>query len=264
MKKAAASLLALLTVGVTAAGAAEFWDKKKFTQWSEKEIRKMLTDSPWTQDFEDTDVHIDPLQSPSISAGPPTSETGAGAPETGDTDVGLRARQPIARMVYKFQIRSALPIRQALVRSAQLRQDYEHLPAEQKLVFDQQAERFLAETFSDRVVIYVTCESNIDFDQRELIRYWRTQTTDTLKNNVYLIGGKGRKAELREFAIADESGKAFQFTFPRTMEGAPLVGPEEKSLQLEFKHPDIRGRGERRVLVEFPLKKMLMDGQLEY
>lgn len=257
-------LAALLLAAAAPLRGADFWEKKNFTRWSEKEVRRMLTDSPWARDYEESDVHIDPLQSPSISAGPPAGDTGSGAPETGDTDVGLRARQSVARMLYKFQIRSALPIRQALVRSAQLRQDYEHLPAEQKLVFDQQARRFLDEEFSDRVVIYVTCESNIDFDQRELARYWRTQSTETLKNSVYLIGSKGRKVELREFVRADQSGLAFQFTFPRLVEGEPLVGPQDKSLQLEFVHPDVRGRGERRVLVEFKLKKMLLDGQLAY
>lgn len=264
MRKTAIGVLAALLLASAAAGAAEFWEKKKYTQWSKKDVDKMLNDSPWAQDFEDTDVNIDPLQSPSISSGPPLNESGAGAPETGDTDVGLRARQAVARLIYTCQIRSALPVRQALVRRAQLQQDYERMPAEQKRIFDQQSERFLSENFSNRVVIFISFDSNIDFDERELARHWLTQTTETLKNSVYLIGSKGRKAELQEFTLADKSGRAFQFTFPRVVDGAELTGPEDKSLQLEFIHPGIRGKDERRVLVEFKLKKMLVDGQLEY
>jgi len=263
-QRTAAWLLGALLLASAAAGAAEFWDKKKFTQWSKKDVEKMLSNSPWTEDFEDTDVNIDPLQSPALSSGPPLNETGTGAPPTDDTDVGLRARQAVARLIYNFQIRSALPVRQALVRRAQLQQDYERMPAEQRQVFDQQAAQFLGEDFSDRVVIFVSFDSNIDFDERECARFWGKQSAETLKNSVYLIGARGRKAELREFMLADNSGQRFQFTFPRTVEGELVAGPEDKSLQLEFIHPGIRGKAERRVLVEFKLKKMLVDGQLEY
>jgi len=264
MRKTAGWVLAALLLASAAAGAAEFWEQKKYTQWSKKDVDKMLNDSPWTQDFEDTDVNIDPLQSPALSSGPPLNESGAGAPETGDTDVGLRARESVARLRYIFQIRSALPVRQALVRRAQLQQDYERMPAEQRRIFDQQSEQFLSGDFSNRVVIFVSFDSNIDFDKRELARHWQTQSTEMLKNSVYLIGSKGRKAELQEFTLANPSGQAFQFTFPRVVDGEELAGLDDKSLQLEFIHPGIRGKKERRVLVEFKVKKMLLDGQLEY
>jgi hypothetical protein len=262
-RKLATGLLAVLLAG-TAAGAAEFWEKKKYTQWSKRDVEKMLTNSPWAEDFEDTDVNIDPLQNPAISADPPQDERGMGAGEPGNTDVGLRARQPVARLIYHFQIRSALPIRQALVRRAQLLQDYERMPAEKRQAFDQDAERFLNADFADRIVIFAAIESNIENDLRELTRHWQTQTTGTLKNSVFLIGGQGRKVELQDFMLASKSGDAFQFTFPRTVGGEPVVGPADKNLQLEFVHPGLRGKQERRVLVEFKLKKMLVDGQLEY
>ena len=114
------------------------------------------------------------------------------------------------------------------------------------------------------MVIFVSFDSNIDFDERELGHHWQTQTTEKLKNSVYLIGSRGRKAELQDFTLADKSGQAFQFTFPRVVGGEELAGPDDKSLQLEFIHPGIRGKDERRVLVEFKIKKMLLDGQLEY
>jgi len=155
-QRTAAWLLGALLLASAAAGAAEFWDKKKFTQWSKKDVEKMLSNSPWTEDFEDTDVNIDPLQSPALSSGPPLNETGTGAPPTDDTDVGLRARQAVARLIYNFQIRSALPVRQALVRRAQLQQDYERMPAEQRQVFDQQADRFLEEDFAEEQFFQVT------------------------------------------------------------------------------------------------------------
>lgn len=254
----------LLLASLAPLSGAEFWEKKKFTQWNEKEVQKMLSDSPWTQDFQDADVHIDPLERPSLSSGPPANESGAGAPPTDDTDVGLRARESFARLAYVIQIRSALPLRQALVRRAQLQQNYERMLAEDRQRFDQEIERFLAEDFSDRVVIFVSFDSNIDFDKRELARHWQAQSTQTLKNSVFLIGGKGRKAELQDFKLANPNGQAFQLTFPRKVDGEELVGPGDKNLMLEFIHPATTRKPERRALVEFKVKKMLVDGQLEY
>ena len=114
------------------------------------------------------------------------------------------------------------------------------------------------------MVIYVSFDSNVNLDLRDAARHWQTQTTEKLRNTVYFIGAKGVKAQLQDFVLADGSGQAFQFTFPRTVEGQALATPQDKELQLEFIHPDIRGRGEKRVLVKFKINKMMVDGQLEY
>jgi hypothetical protein len=41
-------LSVLLFLGALCMWAADFWTSKPFAQWSEKEVQKMLTDSPWT------------------------------------------------------------------------------------------------------------------------------------------------------------------------------------------------------------------------
>ena len=33
-----------------ALAAAEFWETKHFTTWSDKEVEKILTDSPWSRE----------------------------------------------------------------------------------------------------------------------------------------------------------------------------------------------------------------------
>ena len=250
MKRALISLAGIVCLVSLAASAAEFWEKKKFTQWNEGEVNKVLSDSPWAREHIESEVHIDAPLSPLA--------------HEGDEDSRTREREQLPRMTYSIQIRSALPIRQALVRRAQLQQGYDGLPAERKQSFDQQAEQFLAEEFPDQVVIYVSFDSNVNLDLRDAARHWQTQSTEKLRNTVYLIGAKGMKAQLQDFALADGSGQAFQFTFPRTVEGRPLAEGTDKELQLEFIHPNIRGRGEKRVLVKFKIKNMMREGQLEY
>lgn len=250
MRRGLGLLLGLVLLASTAAVAADFWEKKKFTQWNEGEVKKLLTDSPWAHEYIESEVHID---------APPAS---FGADSSADASAREREQQP--RLTYRVQFRSALPVRQALVRGAQLQQGYDQMPAEQRKNFDQQAEGFLTGEFPDHVVIYVSFDANVNLDLREAARHWQTQTTDKLKNSVYLIGAKGVKARLEHFGLADPNGQAFQFTFPRTVEGQALATTQDKELQLEFIHPDIRGRGEKRVLVKFNVKKMVLDGQLLY
>lgn len=138
------------------------------------------------------------------------------------------------------------------------------MPEERRKIFDQEAEEFLAEDFSDRVVIFTWCEGGGKADQQERASDQKGTTTETLKNRVFLTGSKGRKSELQEFAWVGESRQSFQFAFPRKVGGVELVGPDDKSLQLELQVPDIRAKGSRRVRVEFRPKKMRVNGQLVY
>src|SRR5579862_7026564 len=49
MIKASVFAALALSIGVTALLAAEFWQSEPFTDWSDKEVTKILTDSPWSR-----------------------------------------------------------------------------------------------------------------------------------------------------------------------------------------------------------------------
>ena len=40
-----------LIMGASTLVGADFWEKKKFSEWSPKEVAKMLSDSPWAKGF---------------------------------------------------------------------------------------------------------------------------------------------------------------------------------------------------------------------
>jgi hypothetical protein len=41
-------IFTLVIIASAALAAAEFWEAKPFLQWSDREVEKVLTDSPWT------------------------------------------------------------------------------------------------------------------------------------------------------------------------------------------------------------------------
>ena len=87
--------------------AAEFWETKPFLQWSDKEVQKLMEDSPWTGLVS---VPLPPSTPvPSIDAGP-GGRGGGGGDDKGFGPAPLRIRVTVSW-------RSALPLRQAAVRS---------------------------------------------------------------------------------------------------------------------------------------------------
>ena len=252
-------VLTVLLSSIASAQDGDFWLKKPYQKWSAAECRKMLEESPWAKTHTLAQVYIEPLQSPTTprSNDPfqvPDPATGQVRSSTAD-----RAREQQPKINYVVQFRSALPVRQALVRMMQIHENYDQMPSAGKERFDQHAEQFLAKKLTETIVIYVTFSSNVQEYLLELSRYWQAQTTETLKNSTFLISSRGDKIPLMSYIRA---GTDFQLTFLREYNEQPLASPGDKMIRLEFTHPRIRQQKEVRILLEFKLEKMLLAGSL--
>jgi hypothetical protein len=235
-------VLSLVLCGCLGAGQGkEFWEKKEYRQWTERECRKLLEDSPWARSYTLSQVVIEPLSTPSSE----------------------RAREAHPQIRYLVQLRSAWPIRQALVRLAQIGQAYDRLPPDQQRAFDEKAESFLRRDFSDIVLVHVSYLANVMVDQRDLERYWRMQTTERLKNFVYLISGGGEKVPLLTYEAAMDRPE-FQFIFPRRFRDRPVATAEEKTLAVEFPHPSVGLHPEGRILLEFKIARLRVADTIVY
>jgi hypothetical protein len=92
--------------------------------------------------------------------------------------------------------------------------------------------------------------------------FW--QMTEKLKNSAFLIGPKGQKVPPQCFNVTTGAGREFTLYFPRAYEGRPLVGPQDKTIKLEFMHPRVSDQGESRVLLEFKADKMIINNAAVY
>lgn len=234
-------LIALVLASLAAAQSKGFWDKKDYKQWTDIECRKLLEESPWATNYTISEIFFDRVV----------------------TDTTDRERQQNPKVVYKVQIRSAMPIKQGIVRLSQINSKYDQMTEDKRNLFDQNAEKFFAGRDPDSVVIHVTYTASAQLDDRDLTHYWHTQTTESLKNFTYLLGGGGSKVPLLMFRNGAGETHEFQLVFPRTYSGRPVVNPTDKLLGLEFHHPDIRGPGER-ILIQFKVEKMIANGIVIY
>lgn len=236
-----AGLVLVLLMGSTVQ-AGEFWLEKDYRQWSVSECRKLLQDSPWARSYSLTRTYIEFMQR---------------------EPAGDRGYEDNPKIEYHVQLRSALPIRQAMVRLVQIQADYDDMSPEEKLGFDTRMAQVLEASFEDVVGLHVTYATNVPRWDRQLDLYWRTQTTEKLKNSTWLIGHAGRRAPLLQYAKVAGESHEFLLLFPRQVEGEKLVGPEDKRLTLEFVHPDV-GEPSGRVVVPFSIETMRIDGAVVY
>ena len=104
-------------VAAVAVVAADFWEETAFTAWSDKEVEKMLTDSPWAKQqrivlgpLSETPTQRQPLPRPGASLGGPRAATVVLA--------GGAQFNRIRRVRVTVTWASALPIKQARLRQA--------------------------------------------------------------------------------------------------------------------------------------------------
>lgn len=210
-------LAVLLSLGVARAG--DPWKEKAYREWNEKDVKKVLTDSPWART-----VHVNAVWKQGGSAdderalstgGLRVGETGAAPRGAG----GPRSAEepPIPQALFHIRWVSAQTIRQAMARSAVL----------SGKVGAEEADRFW-ERRSEQHVIAIVGQ-----DMRPFARVHE----DSLKSATYLIVKSSRqklapsRVEIHR-APDGTTVTAVAFSFARTSpSGEELIGPDEKDLE---------------------------------
>lgn len=230
--------LILVCLGAQNSVGQQFWEAKPYQQWTKEEAAQLLRQSPWARQYILSDVQV---QSPA-------SRTGSAYE---------RVSESTPKITYTVQLRSAKPVRQAIVRLGQIEAHYDAMDAGQKKQFDANAAQFIDQKFSERIVVYVSYGSNVRVWADELQRYWQAETTDLLRNSIFLYRGEER-LPLMNFQATQ--GQAFQLTFAR-----PATVRADAKLALEFQHPGIGiSIGDGRILIDFKMADLRLQGVPEF
>jgi hypothetical protein len=234
--------------------AEGFWVKKKFTEWTDKEVRQIFTNSPWAQRV---DVPLGmgmsggggrgrggggrgrgagggggfSAESPSAAPGGGGEEGGFGGGGGGFGGEG-GGPTPTLSLVVRWQ--SALPIRQAMVKS--------RFGAE--AATSQEAAKFLTAPAQ----FYIVAVSGVPG------RFLQGAPPEKLKSSAL------RLSKSESIAAADirvNQGQPFSEVF--------LMFPRTREIKLEDKDVEVLvlGLGSLEVRRKFRLKDMVLDGKLE-
>lgn len=196
--------------------------QRSFKRWTKEEIIKIISDSPWAQ-VRQTEVN-------STSGGTYPSVT--------------------------IRLRSAVPIRQALVRLKQIETNYDKMDAAKRAEFDVKYQGTLdCPACQENYVVTISPPIS---DQRYVSGVYglKGATLKLLQGKVYLVNDKGEKRELVHFVAPKNDDDEATFFFPRKdAQGKPFLTKENAKFTFVFDAENIPIIGgaattDRRVVTE--------------
>jgi hypothetical protein len=233
-----AATLAVLAVGAVAFVPLAFgqgnWHGKPYQEWTKSDAEKLLTASPWVQ-----------------TAAPSGAAIGLGGTNSVNApDYAVTVR-----------LRSALPVRQAILRLRQLREKYDQMSDAKKAEFDEKNKTLVecpacAENY---VVALVPPPGGRVSLPRTLI----STPMEKIKLFVQLTNERGERREIAHYAPPKSLSGEAVFFFPRNNDkGEPFLTPASKKVVLII-GPEILGSLMLNRF-EFNVSKMIVDGNLEF
>jgi hypothetical protein len=249
MKKIAGLLLCLALFSSALIVGAIQKDKtqKPWTEWSQKDAEKMLSNSPWAQiqkDTHTTEMFFQPTADPNLA--------GNRAPNA-NSRLEQGATNQSTNLNYGIRFFSARPIRQAFIRSIQLQQ--------KKLEPDvlERMKNFAELPATDSIIVAVTIEGTDKRSLGKVMQLIQSAATGTLKNTTYLERNDGKRLFLEEYVPPGRDGFGARFIFLRKVDEHPFLSPE---------FTDVRFVSEIastiKLNMRFKLSDMMLDGKLEY
>ena len=220
-------------LGVASSWAANFWLKKKYSEWTPKEVRQMLNDSPWA-----TQVEVN-IKGASGSGGAGIAD-GRGRPTIisserqgrgGESVSERQVSPPKPKVLVRFH--TALPIKQAIARGR----------FGDQVLESPEAARMLTRA-EDAYLVGIT-------GLPKLI----AANPAGLKGNAQMVF-KGREPISAQDVTMDhgEAGLVIYFFFSRQPNPIKI---EDDDFELQIKSPQFE------IKRRFKLKDMVFDGRLE-
>jgi hypothetical protein len=222
--------------------------EKPWTEWSEKDVIKVMTDSAWAQTQKElTDTDNSP--SPGITAVAGKREASSSAVEKNTESGETMGRRTSLVINYYMAFLSAKPVRQAFVRYLEIKTP--DMPA------DKAAERrgFIDRDFSEYIVVALKLDGT---DKKKLAPAMQLLGGDpkAFKDTAYLERKDGKRVALIDYRTPDQLGA--KFIFPRTLEGKPFLDANSGEVRIYLEI------GKTKLSRRFKVADMMYDGKLEY
>jgi hypothetical protein len=247
--------LPLLSLLVIVICAQQPLPKKPFEKWSKNEAEKVLNDSPWTSKQELRLKFDKEVQKAAGSYSGVTSAAAAQAQTEVDTDLPVD-------FVFTLRLRSALPVRQALVRLKELETDVEKMSNEQLAAFDKQTKGLLqCPACADNYVVTLSSKSRNRPGADAVYNLFKGGRLTDLQRYVFIANERGERRQLIHFVPPKVPGDEATFFFPRLDDnGSPLLTATSKQLLINLSDNQPTSVGN----FQFDVSTLLMNGKVEF
>jgi len=221
---------------------------KSWTELTEKEVARILNDSPWGQTQTEGEESR-PDQTSAI--------TQVAAPNSANKQLSREGEAPVTRpsrvIKYRTRFLSAKPVRAAFARYLMLKKP----DADESLT--NQLQGFVDRDFADYIVVVVSAEAADERLVGPAMQFLNSVTADVLKDKVYLERKDGKRLALADYRPPGPDGMGAKFVFMRTLEGQPFLTPESDNVRFFAQFSE-----KMKLNVKYKVSDMMYDGKLEY
>lgn len=233
MKKIIVTMICVFALAAVAGAQKKY---KPWTEWGEKDVKKMLDDSPWGQTQNETDTS-EMFYSPTANNGGSRAERGA---LNQATNIG-----------YGIRFLSAKPIRQAIARQIILKNPE----------LTEQLTAFAAQKSDQYIVVAVDYNSADRRFSGPAMQQFNSANMGMLQNTTYLERKDGKRIFLEKYFAPINDGMGAKYVFPRMFEGKPFIDKDSGYIRFYSEFPVAKGL---KLNMRFKVADMIYEDNLEY
>jgi hypothetical protein len=231
---------------------------KPFEQWKKEDAKRILTDSPWAIMQE---VRIKYAGESRLVAGGPLPTSGT-TNRTDQNTISSGGAQAPVDFQFTLRLRSAKPVRQALVRLKQIEARYDEFTDKERVAFDAKTKGLLeCPACVENYVLTLSSKSAQSPGADAVYSVFTGGRFEDLKRYIYIANERGDRRSLVHFVPPKVPGDEATFFFSRLDEsGAPLLTPASKELVFNVTNTEIN------IVANFKLdvSKLVMNGKVEF
>jgi hypothetical protein len=245
---------AVLMGSFTVAFAQGDWTKKPFSEWTKTDVEAVLNDSAWAVHQE---LRIKFAKETQTAAG---SYSGVSSAAAAQSQTEVTSQIPVD-FIFTLRLRSALPIREALVRLRQF-QDTSKLNEKELAAFNAQTKGLLdCPACANNYVLTLSSKSTNSPGADAVYTLFRGARLADLQRYVYIANETGERRELVHFVPPKVPGEEAIFFFPRLGEkGRPLLLADNRELLVSFANNDANSIGNFKIA----LASLTLNGKIEF
>ena len=231
---------------------------KPVERWTKEEARIILNKSPWaiTQEVR---IRYAGESRPVAGGPPPTTGTSNRSEQNSISSAGAEA--PVD-FQFMLRLRSALPIRQALMRIRQLEAKYERMTDKDRADFDARTKGLLeCAPCADNYVLTLSSKSSQNPGADAVYAVFKGGRLQDLQRYIYIANERGERRSLIHFVPPKFPGDEATFFFPRfNDEKVPLLTPQSKELLFSLTSNEIN------IITSFRIdvSKLVRNGKIEF
>jgi hypothetical protein len=237
-----------------ALGQTTYSADNSYKNWSKKDVERVLNQSPWVS-VQEVRIRREG-QAQRVAGGPPSltrDETNSVA--SAGTDIPID-------FIFTLRLRSAQPIRDAIVRQKQLDAKYDSMDEKRKAAFDASVKGLLeCPACAGNYVLTLSSKSKNSPGADAVFSTFKGARIEDIKRYIYLANERGERRELVHFVPPKAPGEEAVFFFPRLDDkGNQLFGPDSKEVIVNLTNNEVNLSTNFR----FDIAKLVSNGQVVF